>query len=213
MPARRIRVYVAGARDAPLTVAALEALARNPTADLVGIDFGRMDPARLRAAAPDLLLSAAHEFLIREPELRVARLGSVGLHPALLPRYRGSHPLWWALRNHEAEVGLTLYVLDDGIDAGPVLAQATVATQPGDTFASLYRRVADEVAPMLDALLVTMAEEDQLPQATPQDHNRATVYRAPTHRELHGTLPERAVRKVVRALRGLAPARSAKGRR
>ncbi len=202
-PARRLRIYVAGANDAPLTVATLEALARNPAADLVGIDFGRMDPARLRAAAPDLLISAAHPFLIREPELQVARFGAVGLHPSLLPRYRGSHPLWWALRNHEAEVGLTLYVLDDGIDTGSVIAQAKVATQPADTFASLYRRVAEQVAPMLDSLLATLVSNDRLPPATPQDHSRATVYHAPTDRELHGSLAGRAVRKVARALRAL----------
>ncbi|MHB8958670.1 MAG: formyltransferase family protein [Candidatus Limnocylindrales bacterium] len=212
-PARRIRVYVAGAPDAPLTIAALEALARNPAADLVGIDFGRMDPARLRAATPDLLVSAAHEHLIRGPELAVARLGSVGLHPALLPRYRGSHPLWWALRNHEAEVGLTLYVLDEGIDTGPVIAQATVATEPGDTFGSLYRRVAGRVAPMLDDLLAKVVEDGRLPPATPQDHSRATVYRPPTHRELHGSMGERAVRKVGHVLRGMVPGRRARAPR
>lgn len=200
-PARRVRVYVAGATDAPLTVAALEALARNPAADLVGIDFGRMDPARLRAAAPDILLSAAHQHLIRESELHVARLGSVGLHPSLLPRYRGSHPLWWALRNGEREAGLTLYLLDDGIDTGGVIAQAAVPIEPGDTFGSLYRRVTPEVAPMLDALVATAAAEDRLPGATAQDNAIATVYGVPTYRELHGTLAERVAKKAGRVMR------------
>jgi hypothetical protein len=200
-PARRVRIYVAGANDAPITVAALEALARNPLADLVGIDFGRMDPARLRAAAPDILLSAAHEHFIRDAELRVARLGSVGLHPSLLPRYRGSHPLWWALRNGEHEAGLTLYLLDDGIDTGAVMAQAAVPIEPGDTFGSLYRRVAAEVAPMLDALVATVATEDRLPPATPQDNAVATVYGVPTYRELHGTLAERVANKAGRVVR------------
>jgi hypothetical protein len=200
-PARRVRVYVAGATDAPLTVAALEALARNPDADLVGIDFGRMDPARLRAAAPDILLSAAHQHLIRETDLDVARLGSVGLHPALLPRYRGSHPLWWALRNREREAGLTLYLLDDGIDTGAVIAQSAVPIEPGDTFRSLYRRVAAEVAPMLDALVATAVTDDRLPAATPQDNTIATVYGVPTYRELHGTLAERVAGKAGRVMR------------
>jgi methionyl-tRNA formyltransferase len=201
---RRIRVYVAGALDAPITGAALEALVRNPSAELVGIDFGRMDPDRLRAAAPDLLLSAAHRHLIREPELGVARLGSVGLHPALLPRYRGSHPLWWALRNHEAEAGLTLYVLDAGIDTGPILDQRAVPILPGDTFGALYRRTVTHVGPMLDALVAAVATTDRLPDATPQDETRATLYRAPTERELHGTLAGRAVRKAGRVLLAVA---------
>ena len=203
-PIRRVRVYVAGANDAPLTVAALEALSRNPAVDLVGIDFGRMDPARLRAAAPDILLSAAHQHLIRESELQVARLGSVGLHPALLPKYRGSHPLWWALRHGEHEAGLTLYVLDEGIDTGPLLGQRAVAIESGDTFASLYRRVATEVAPLLDALIATAAAEDRLPPAAPQDNAIATVYGVPTYRELHGTLVERLTKKIGRGARRAA---------
>jgi len=203
-PTRRVRVYVAGAPDAPLTRAALETLARNPAVDLVGIDFGPLDPARLRTVAPDILLSAAHQHLIREPELAVARLGTVGLHPALLPKYRGSHPLWWALRNGEREAGLTLYVLDDGIDTGPVLGQRMVPIKPGDTFASLYTRVAAEVPPLLDALIATAAAEDLLPPATVQDNSVATVFGVPTQRELHGTLPERAVKKLGRGLRSAA---------
>jgi hypothetical protein len=53
---------------------------------------------------------------------------------------------------------------------------------------------------MLDALVSTAAAEDRLPAATPQDHAIATVYGVPTYRELHGTLPERAAKKVGRVL-------------
>jgi folate-dependent phosphoribosylglycinamide formyltransferase PurN len=200
-PARRVRVYVAAAPDAPITDAALTALVRNPAVELVGIDYGRIDPARLREAAPDLLLSAAHRHLLRAPELAVARLGSVGLHPALLPAYRGSHPLWWALRNGEREAGLTLYVLDTGIDTGPILDQRSVPIVPGDTFATLYRRTVEHVGPMLDALIAGILERGRLPDAMPQDESMASVYAAPTERELHGTLAGRIVRKAGRAIR------------
>ena len=198
---RRVRVYVAAAPNAPLTMAALECLAANPAVDLVGVSFGRIDPERLRAAAPDILLSAAHEHLIHEPELAVARLGSVGLHPALLPRYRGSHPLWWALRNAERAAGLSLYVLEKGIDTGPVIYQQAVQIDPDDTFASLYRKVSPLAAPMLDALVAAAVADDAMPPGTPQDESMATVFRAPTDREVHGTLRSRAVRKVGRGLR------------
>ena len=197
---RRIRVYVAGAEDAPITHASLVALVRNPDVDLVGLDYGRMDPVRLREAAPDVLLSAAHRHLVRAPELAVARLGTVGLHPALLPRYRGSHPLWWALRNREREAGLTLYVLDEGIDTGPILDQRAVPILPDDTFASLYARTVTLVGPMLDAFVAAVVALDRLPDATPQDEVRSTLYKAPTYRELHGTPAERAARKARRAI-------------
>jgi methionyl-tRNA formyltransferase len=189
-------VYVAGARDARITEAALTALVRNPAVDLVGLDFSRIDPARLRDAKPDLLVSAAHQFVIRDPELGVARLGSVGLHPALLPRYRGSYPLWWALRNHEREAGLTLYQLDPGIDTGPILAQERVEIVEDDTFASLYTRVAGCVAPLLDGLVAVARTTDALPAGFVQDESQATTVVAPTERELHGTILTRVVRRV-----------------
>lgn len=196
---RRIRVYVAGAADAPITHASLVALARHPGVDLVGLDLDRIDPARLRAADPDLLLSAAHQHLIRSPELGVARIGSVGLHPALLPRYRGSHPLWWALHNGEHEAGLTLYELDPGIDTGPILAQATVPIVAGDTFATLYARTCEEVAPLLDGLVEAVLRDGGLPAGRIQDESQATLFRAPTDRELRGPLRQRIARRLHRS--------------
>jgi hypothetical protein len=82
-----------------------------------------------------------------------------------------------------------------------VIRQAAVPIEPGDTFRSLYRRVAAEVAPMLDALVATAAADDRLPAATPQDHAIATVYGVPTYRELHGTLAERVAKKAARMAR------------
>ncbi|HEY7132074.1 MAG TPA: formyltransferase family protein [Candidatus Limnocylindrales bacterium] len=193
---RRLRVYVAGARDARITEAALTALVRNPGVDLVGLDFARVDPTRLREAKPDLLISAAHQYLIRPSELAVARVGSVGLHPALLPRYRGSYPLWWALQHRESEAGLTLYELDRGIDTGPILAQERVAIARDDTFASLYTRVSGCVGPLLDGLIAVAATTDGLPARFAQDETQATSFAAPNRRELHGTIVSRLVRRA-----------------
>jgi methionyl-tRNA formyltransferase len=202
---RRVRVYVAGAPAAPITEATLVALARNPEADLVGLDLRRIDPTRIRDASPDLLVSAAHESMIRTPELGVARVGSVGLHPGLLPRYRGSHPLWWAIRNHETEAGLTLYVLDDGIDSGPIIAQTRAAIEPADTFASLYRRVARLVGPMLDDLIEVVAATDALPPSLPQDGSLATYFGPPSRRQLDPPLPVRAWAHLRRLAAGGHP--------
>ena len=197
--AERLRVYVAGAPDAPITHASLEALARDPRVDLVGLDLERLDPERLRTATPDILLSAAHRHLIRESELGIARFGTVGLHPALLPRYRGSHPLWWALHNGESEAGLTLYVLDTGIDTGPILGQVCVPIEPGDTFGSLYARTVTHVAPLLDELVTQVQMLGRLPDGRIQDESQATIFRAPTEREIYGSLPERVARRIGRA--------------
>ena len=137
-----------------------------------------MDPARLRAAAPDLLISAGHRYLIAPAEIAVPRLGTVGLHPALLPRYRGSHPLWWALHNHESEAGITLYRLDAGIDTGPIIAQRVVPIVPGDTFRSLYLRTVKEIPSILAELQAAIARTGELPAGTVQDEAPGDLLRA-----------------------------------
>ena len=147
-----IRIYVAGAWDSMLTSGVLAGLIGMDGVDLVGLDLDRLDPIRLREVAPDLLISAGHQYLIAPAEMAVARLGTVGLHPALLPRYRGSHPLWWALHNHETEAGITLYHLDAGIDTGPIIAQRVVPIVPGDTFRSVYQRTVKEIPSLLAEL-------------------------------------------------------------
>jgi methionyl-tRNA formyltransferase len=207
MHSDRVRVYVAGAVDALITSAALVALVRNPLVELVGLDLDRLDADRLQKASPDLLLSAAHRRLIRPPELAIARAGSVGLHPSLLPRYRGSHPLWWAIRNHETEAGMSLYVLDEGIDTGPIVAQRRIAIRSDDTFRSLYLRAIAEVAPLLDDLVATIHATGHLPPATVQDERQATFYAAPSPSQVNGTLRERAANRLRRLARGSMPNR------
>jgi methionyl-tRNA formyltransferase len=201
-----ILVYVAGAWDSMLTSGALAGLIGVEGVELVGLDLDRLDPARLRAAAPDLLISAGHQYLIAPAEIAVARLGTVGLHPALLPRYRGSHPLWWALHNHEREAGITLYRLDAGIDTGPIIAQRVVPILPGDTFRSLYLRTVREIPALLTELRVAIDRTGALPAGTVQDEARATYFGPPSERQLRGSLPARVGRRAGRFARSVRSA-------
>lgn len=198
-----IQVYVAGAWDSMLTSGVLAGLIGVEGIELVGLDLDRLDPARLRAAAPDLLISAGHQYLIAPAEIAVPRLGTVGLHPALLPRYRGSHPLWWAIHNHETEAGITLYRLDAGIDTGPIIAQRAVPILPDDTFRSLYLRTVREIPPILAELRVAIDRTGDLPVGTVQDEALATYFGPPSERQLRGSLLGRIRRRAGRFVRSI----------
>ena len=174
-----MRVVLAGAAGALLTAAATEALQTNPAVTRLEVVTSRLTAAALRAYSPDLLVVAAYSHLLGQRTLTVPVIGVVGLHPALLPRYRGSYPLWWALRNRERFAGLTLYRLNEELDAGPIIAQARVPVASRDTFATLYRRVAAEVAPLLDPLIAHCEAHRVLPSGTPQDEEAATFYPRP----------------------------------
>jgi methionyl-tRNA formyltransferase len=171
----RVRVALLGSPDQPISVAARAFLSGK--VDVVLDSDERVSVSQLHDARPDVILSAAHHFTIGPRQRATARLGAVGLHPSLLPRYRGSWPLWWALRNREREVGLSLYHLADEMDAGNVIAQRSVRVE-GDTFASLYEKVALEVAPLLGELLKAI-EAGGIPEGAPQDASQATRYDTP----------------------------------
>jgi len=174
-----ISVYVAGARDSVITETVGAALRAHPRARVVAIELDRVDRDRLERDAPDVLISAGHGHFIGAAQRRAAKLGAVGVHPSLLPRYRGSWPLWWALRNGEREVGVSLFHLVDRIDAGPVIAQRRVAVGPRDTFASLYERVRPLIGELVTELVDDVVATGGVPKGVPQDEQRATYYTTP----------------------------------
>lgn len=86
----------------------------------------------LRAYDPDLMLCWGFPWKIPQEALEVPRLGSVNLHPALLPRHRGPIPLAWALRDGDPHWGLTWHRMDAELDTGNVLVQGTVPIEDDD---------------------------------------------------------------------------------
>ena len=104
------------------------------------------DPAfieTLRTMDSDLLVSVQAAQIMRRGLLETPRLGAVNLHFGPLPRYRGVAPIAWAIINDEAETGVTLHVMDPGIDSGPILAAAAVPIGRDETARSLYDRCTD----------------------------------------------------------------------
>ena len=83
----------------------------------------------LRAYEPDVVVCWGFAWKIPPEALTVPRLGSVNLHPALLPRHRGPIPMAWALREGDTHFGLTWHRMDADFDTGPILAQARCRSQ------------------------------------------------------------------------------------
>lgn len=86
----------------------------------------------VRAYEPDLTICWGFPWKIPQAALDVARLGSINLHPALLPRHRGPIPLAWALREGDPVWGATWHRMDAELDTGNLLAQGTVPIEDED---------------------------------------------------------------------------------
>lgn len=93
----------------------------------------------IRTLRPDLLVSVAGNQIFRRPLLELAPKGCLNLHTALLPKYRGLMPTFWALKNGETETGVSVFLVDEGIDSGPILVQKRVPIDT-DRLEELIRR-------------------------------------------------------------------------
>jgi methionyl-tRNA formyltransferase len=123
---------------------------------------------------PDLFLAVGYTNLLKEAILSVPRILSANFHASLLPAYRGKHPVFWALRNGERWSGLTVHVMDSGLDTGDILYQVRVQTRKRDTVASLYDRIMDRSVNLV-ARLIRDAEQGKL-RRTAQSEAGASYY-------------------------------------
>lgn len=85
-----------------------------------------------RAYEPDIGLCTGYSWLIPPEVLAIPPLGIVNTHPSLLPRHRGPFPFAWAIREGDAELGMTVHLMDERFDTGPILAQGS-RPMPDDT--------------------------------------------------------------------------------
>jgi methionyl-tRNA formyltransferase len=117
--------------------------------------------ASLAGESFDLFALASYGRLIPASLLGMPRLGALNVHPSLLPAYRGATPIQTALRNGERTTGVTIMLMDEGMDTGDVVLAEPIAIDPGDDYGSLHDRLAIAGAGLLDRAL-RLAEGDAL---------------------------------------------------
>jgi phosphoribosylglycinamide formyltransferase-1 len=120
-----------------------------PTALLDHRPFGRERRSEFDAELARLLAEAGADWVVLAGFMRIlgpAFLGRfpgrvLNIHPSLLPSYPGLHTHERALAAREREAGCTVHLVDDSLDGGPILAQARVPVEPGDSAETLAARV------------------------------------------------------------------------
>src|SRR6185295_1949243 len=95
---------------------------------------------KVEQLAPDLVICAYYPRIFPRRLIDIPPLGCVNVHPGLLPHYRGTFPTPWCILNNETEIGVTLHVMDEGIDTGDILVQRSYPIGPDETGHELYRR-------------------------------------------------------------------------
>lgn len=126
----------------------------------------------LRALAPDACAVVAYGALLPVDVLDAGGAGFVNLHFSLLPAWRGAAPVAHSLLHGDTETGVTCFVLEAGMDTGPVLLTQRTPVGALETAGELTARLADIGAPTLVASVRGLVDGTITP--TPQDHDRAT---------------------------------------
>jgi len=131
--------------------------------------------ARLRAAAPDLLVVAAYGLLLPEAVLQLPRgvllptgpVTAVNIHASLLPRWRGAAPIVRAIEAGDAQTGVTIMQMDAGLDTGPMLASERVQIGADQTAGELTTQLAERGGDLLVRTLAAMLRGEVRAQAQP----------------------------------------------
>ena len=96
----------------------------------------------LRSKHIDLIVNQAPQIFKKEL-LDIPKLGCINKHASLLPRYRGLYPVFRALLNNERELGVSIHVMNEGIDTGSVIVQKSFTVTEGETIFNIYEKVFD----------------------------------------------------------------------
>ncbi len=127
---------------------------------------------KLAALAPDLIVVAAFGLLLPPEVLNLPKFGCLNVHPSLLPRHRGASPITAAILQGDEVTGVTIMLLDAGMDTGPILNQREVAITDEDTTGSLGTKLAQVGAQLLMETLPAWIEGRVKPR--PQDQSGAS---------------------------------------
>lgn len=156
--------------------------------------------------SPDLVVVAAFGQILPREMIEAPKMGCINVHPSLLPRYRGAAPINWSLISGETKTGVTIMLMDEGLDTGNILTREETVIEPHETFGTLHDRLAKMGAKLL-LKTIEMIENGTVTR-TFQDASLAT-YAPRLRKEDGGILWDSDVHSIVNLIRGLSPAPSA----
>ena len=153
----------------------------------------------LAALRPDLIFVVAYGILLPQRVLDLPSRGCLNVHPSLLPRHRGPSPIAGAILSGDTETGVTIMLIDAGMDSGPILSQESLAIQPDDTTASLSNKLRDLGVGLMEKTIPLWLKDELTPR--PQDEPLATVSRLARKEdgEMDWNLPAEELWRRVRA--------------
>jgi methionyl-tRNA formyltransferase len=151
---------------------------------------------------PDFIVVVAFGHIIPKTILSLPKIATINIHASLLPKYRGSAPIQWAIINREKKTGVTTMLLDEGMDTGDILLSSELEISSDDTSGTLHDRLANLGADLLIQTLNDFETGSIIPIS--QDHTQATY--APLLKKDDGRMNWNLSADLLEAfIRGMTP--------
>lgn len=162
------------------------------------------DPATLSALAafePDVVCVACFSQRIPREILHLPRLGCLNVHPSLLPDNRGPDPVFWTFWRGDASTGVTVHLMDEGLDTGPIVVQERIKVREGISEATLEHQCATVGGALLVRAVRGLDAASISP--IPQNESLASTYSWPVADD-YSITPSRPARWAYNFARGMA---------
>lgn len=157
---------------------------------------------RIKQFDAELFVVAAYGQFLSRDLLSVPRLGAINIHASLLPKYRGAAPINWAIYHGETETGITIFRITPQMDAGEMIAKATLPIEPIDTAGSLE----EKLAPLGARLAVETVDRLAAGPVKGETQSPAMVSKAPKLEKEYGLIDwTKHAAQVERQIRAMQP--------
>ncbi|MFV0529229.1 MAG: methionyl-tRNA formyltransferase [Lachnospiraceae bacterium] len=157
----------------------------------------------LQSLAPDIIIIISYGQIIPKRILDLPRFKCINIHASLLPAYRGAAPIAWSILDGNKETGVTVMVVDTGLDTGDMIAKATVPIEPTDTNGTLFDKLSVVGAKLLIETLPTIEDGSAVYVKQPEDST--TEYAKMITKEMGNIDWSMEAPKIERWIRGLSP--------
>lgn len=164
------------------------------------------EPTRLREFAAeirgldiDCFVVASYGKIVPSELLDLPKMGSLNVHPSLLPRYRGATPIQAALLSGDRETGVTVMLMDAGMDTGDVVLQNAAAIRDDDDYRSLHDRLAKIGADLLGEAVLQGEQHGAFPHHPQQGEASLTRPIAKVDLEIDWSWPAQRIVNHIRA--------------
>ena len=166
-------------------------------------DEAKRAEALLRATSCDAMVVAAYGLILPRWVLDIPKLGCINIHASLLPRWRGAAPIHRAIEAGDAETGITIMRMDEGLDTGPMILAERMAIEDADTTGSLHDKLAALGGRMIVDALRRLQEGAIMPIPQPPE---GISYAAKISKEEAAVDFHRPAWEVARRIRAFNPA-------